>query len=112
MSDEKDLLDQKLAEQEQLGKEIEKLRAQQRKEAISSIKADIKRFDIKPEEIFSSAKPGRKRKAKTAGKGRRKAASTVSPKYRDPETGKTWSGRGREPVWMRGKNRDDYLIQN
>lgn len=112
MSDEKDLLDQKIAEQEKLGKEIEKLRAQQRKEAIGSIKADIKRFDIKPEELFPSAKPGRKNKAKPSRKGRRKAAGTVSPKYRDPDTGKTWSGRGREPVWLRGKNRDDYLIQN
>lgn len=111
MTDEKDLLDQKLAEQKQLEKEIEQLRTQQRKEAISNIKADIKRFDLKPEELFPSEKPGHKRKAKTARKGRRKAASPVSPKYRDPETGKTWSGRGREPVWLRGKNRDDYLIR-
>lgn len=112
MTNEKDLLDQKLAEQERLEKEIEKLRAQQRKEAIGSIKSDIKRFNIQPEELFPSAKPGRKRKAKTTRKGRRKATGTVSPKYRDPETGKTWSGRGREPVWLRGKNRDDYLIRN
>lgn len=24
----------------------------------------------------------------------------LEPKYRDPETGKTWAGRGRLPKWM------------
>jgi len=24
----------------------------------------------------------------------------VAPKYRNPETGETWSGRGRQPVWF------------
>ncbi|MDR2990707.1 MAG: H-NS histone family protein [Burkholderiaceae bacterium] len=36
---------------------------------------------------------------------------TVSvPKYRDPQSGKTWSGRGRTPVWLHGKDRLAYLI--
>ena len=41
--------------------------------------------------------------------------SKVKAKYRDPATGKTWTGRGREPAWMRealasGKQKDDFLI--
>lgn len=35
---------------------------------------------------------------------------THPPKYIDPATGKTWSGRGHMPHWMTG-NRDDYLIK-
>ena len=31
-------------------------------------------------------------------------------KYRDPESGSTWSGRGKAPRWIAGKNRDDFLI--
>lgn len=31
-------------------------------------------------------------------------------KYHNPETGVSWSGRGKEPVWLRGKNREDYRI--
>lgn len=119
MIDGKDLLDQKLAEREQLEKEIDKLRSQQRKQTITAMKADIKRFDISLEEIFPSAQPERKPKAATprktarkTTKAARKKASPVSPKYHDPETGKTWSGRGREPLWLRGKNRDDYLISD
>jgi len=26
----------------------------------------------------------------------------VSPKYRDPATGRTWSGRGKKPKWLEG----------
>jgi DNA-binding protein H-NS len=34
----------------------------------------------------------------------------VAAKYRDPESGATWSGRGRAPHWIADKNRDDFLI--
>lgn len=33
------------------------------------------------------------------------------PKYRDPQTGKTWSGRGRIPKWIEGKDRENFLIK-
>ena len=33
--------------------------------------------------------------------GTRSATSKVAAKYRDPETGKEWSGRGKAPVWIR-----------
>ncbi|WP_411860085.1 H-NS histone family protein [Cupriavidus sp. TKC] len=29
--------------------------------------------------------------------------------YRDPETGKTWSGRGRTPSWL-GRDRGRYRV--
>ncbi len=45
------------------------------------------------------------------------AASTheVKPKYRDPATGETWSGRGRMATWLKrkqdaGEDIDDYLV--
>lgn len=41
-----------------------------------------------------------------AGKGSRKP---VPAKYRDPVTGKTWSGRGRTPLWLTGP-REAYAL--
>jgi len=35
---------------------------------------------------------------------------TVAAKFRDPESEQTWSGRGREPAWIKGKNRDEFRI--
>ena len=38
----------------------------------------------------------------------RKGAAVA--KYRNPKTGETWSGRGRSPAWLAGKNRERFLI--
>jgi len=40
---------------------------------------------------------------------RRKLGPAVQ-KFQDPETGLTWSGRGKEPLWLRGKDRMLFLI--
>lgn len=35
----------------------------------------------------------------------------IAPKYRDPKTGATWSGRGKAPQWIASaRNRDRFLI--
>lgn len=41
----------------------------------------------------------------------RKERAPVPVKYRDDATGETWTGRGRAPKWLEGKNKDDYLIK-
>jgi len=43
------------------------------------------------------------------------AGRKVAPKYRDPKTGETWSGRGATARWITayeksGKKRDQFLI--
>lgn len=43
-------------------------------------------------------------------KGGRKTPQAVAPKYRDPVSGKTWSGRGKEPRWIGGRKKEDFLI--
>jgi DNA-binding protein H-NS len=44
--------------------------------------------------------------------GRRRAVGAVEAKYQNPETGETWSGRGRAPAWIKdAKNRDKFLIK-
>jgi DNA-binding protein H-NS len=53
---------------------------------------------------------GKKRGAKS-GKKTVASTSTVTAKYQDPETGATWSGRGRAPTWIAdAKNRDRFLV--
>lgn len=39
-----------------------------------------------------------------------KKESTSIPKYRDPVSLQTWTGRGRAPTWIKGKNYEDFLI--
>lgn len=96
---------------EMLG-QIEDLKAraeQERKKEIADVVADIKKkmaeYDLKPSDLgFSGGRAN-----KSAGKG------TVAPKYRDPASGATWTGRGRAPRWVtdaesRGVKRETFLI--
>lgn len=41
-----------------------------------------------------------------------KVREPVAVKYKDPETGSTWTGRGRAPLWLTGKDKNDYLIKS
>lgn len=48
--------------------------------------------------------------------GQRKDAGAKAPaKFRDPVSGKTWSGRGMTPVWLReyeekGRKREEFAL--
>lgn len=44
-------------------------------------------------------------------KPKRKGVKATA-KYRDPSTGITWSGRGKEPTWLRGHDRNTFLIKD
>lgn len=90
---------QDLMEQRRLlDEKIEQARKAARGQAIEQALNLITTFQLTPEDLFSGTKKG-------------KAKSKAPPKYRDPETGKTWTGKGPVPGWLKDKNRDDYLIE-
>ena len=66
-------------------------------------------------EGFVARRRGRKpgaTQAKVAAKTPRATAHRVAPKYADPKTGATWSGRGLAPLWIRDvKDRSKFLIE-
>jgi len=58
-------------------------------------------------ESVSTAVPSAKKVAKSGNYVR----GPQAPKYRDPKTGATWSGRGRAPAWLAGaKDSSKFLI--
>ena len=50
--------------------------------------------------------PGRAGKSASPKAG----GSKVAAKYRDPATGQTWTGRGKAPKWIDGKDRAQFAI--
>ena len=46
----------------------------------------------------------------SGGRGSKLKGSGVPAKYRNPETGQTWSGRGRMPNWMTPETAEQFLI--
>ena len=92
-------LQELLQQREALDAQLRQARQEQTAEAIAKIKSLIAEFELTEADVFG---------------GRRKAVHTgskVAPKYSNPETGETWTGRGKPPKWIQGKNRDDFLIQ-
>ena len=54
--------------------------------------------------------------AKKTGAAKQRGKRKVAPKYRDPQSGATWSGRGLTPRWLRekekaGAKREEFLIK-
>ena len=96
MSTLKDLL----AQHEALTKQIKEVSQSERRDAISKVLALISEHKLTEQDLF-----GGKR-----GIQKVKAASKVAAKYRDPETGKEWSGRGIAPKWLNGKEKSQFLI--
>ncbi|WP_239168198.1 H-NS family nucleoid-associated regulatory protein [Burkholderia pseudomallei] len=45
-----------------------------------------------------------------AGGSKRETRRHAAPRYWNPETGQTWSGRGAEPKWIVGKDRSQFLL--
>jgi DNA-binding protein H-NS len=87
---------------EKLQKEAEHARKSELANAIADIHAKMKEFGISADDLgFGGGK-------KKAGKAVRKP---VAPKYRNNATGETWSGRGKPPKWMAGRDKAQYLIK-
>lgn len=82
--------------------EAETIKKEELTAAIGQIKALMSQHSITLEDLGASAKKTRK-------------VSEVKAKYRDPDTGKEWSGRGKPPSWMTvqlqaGKQKSNFLI--
>jgi DNA-binding protein H-NS len=41
-----------------------------------------------------------------------KAKGSVAAQFKNPETGETWTGRGRAPRWLGGKDKEQFRITN
>ncbi len=89
------------AQAEALALQAEEARLAELDTIITTMREQIAEYDITAEQLF--------------GRRRAVAPSTrapIAPKYRDPKTGATWSGRGKAPQWIaNAKNRDRFLIE-
>jgi DNA-binding protein H-NS len=87
------------AQLDKLHKEVAVAREKEIADAIVDIKGKIAEYSLTIEELgFSSRRGGTAKK------------KPLPPKYRNPKTGETWSGRGRSPAWLAGRNKERFLI--
>ncbi|WP_347557309.1 H-NS histone family protein [Robbsia sp. KACC 23696] len=97
-----DSLKKLMKEREALDSEIAKLRDETRRTALAEARELIAKFEIIPTEVGFAVK--------SASEAKATVRSPVAPQFRDPDTGATWSGRGKPPRWIAGKDRDAFRI--
>ena len=98
-----------LAQIETLKQQAEVLRRDELAEVIADIRQKIRDYDLTAADLgLVAAQPA----TRPAATGKRPGAK---PKYRNPDTGETWSGRGIMPRWLKaeveaGRDRAAFLI--
>jgi DNA-binding protein H-NS len=75
-----------------------------RESVIAEMQTKLQQLDMSLDDVIAAQQ-----------KRKRRRSQVVPPRYLSPE-GKTWSGRGPSPKWIReleeaGGNREDYLIK-
>jgi len=90
-------------EKKALDMRIEAIKAEERHSVIEDIKNKIAIFGLSLEDLGFYIR--------SENHGIRHRVKTVAPKYRDPTTGATWSGRGKSPRWLLGKDREQFRIR-
>ena len=96
MSAYKELLQQR----EALEIQIKEARARELSDAIALVRKTVDESGLTVSDVF---RPSDRRSASKASK--------VEPKYRNPATGETWTGRGKPPVWIRNEDREQFRIK-
>ena len=88
-----------LAQRAELEAKIEAAREAEISAAVQLVKEKIEEFGLTAEDLFGGKKS---RASKPSGK--------VAAKFRNPETGATWTGRGKPPLWIAGQDRAQFAI--
>ena len=74
-----------IAQKQAIENQIAEVIKTERKEAIQTVKMLMLQFTITPDELTKLTAT--------------KVVKKVAPKWKDPLSGKTWTGRGRTPIW-------------
>jgi uncharacterized Zn finger protein len=109
----------------QLQSELERVRRAEAQTVIARMQKDIATYGITAADLgfapasssTSSSTPAAPSAKKTRGPGLKQAATASAKKtpgiakFRDPKSGKTWTGQGKPPGWIAGKkDRTPFLI--
>lgn len=91
-----------LKQREALEQQIAEARQRELNDAIRQVRALIAEHGLTAQDVFPAGKG--------AKSGAAKAGAKVAPKYRNPATGETWTGRGKAPKWIEGQDRAQFAI--
>lgn len=88
-----------LQKKSELEAQIAEALGREKKQAIAQAQAFVEQYGLTQDDVFPAAK-GKAASTRVAGE----------PRFRNPETGVTWTGRGKPPKWIEGKDRSAFAI--
>ena len=88
------------AEREKLDSEIKSKQDRQKTEVLAQIKTVAETYGITADDVVEVL----------GGLKSKRKGVPAKPKYKDPATGTLWSGRGKDPAWIKGQDRTKFLI--
>jgi len=94
------MLNELLEQRNHIDAQIEAVRSALRNDVLVQARGLIALHDLTVDELFPTA---RKSTMKSA-------ARKVAPKYRDPASGKLWTGRGRSPTWFDAARAQEFTL--
>ena len=92
------------AKAEEIMRQAEEARKSESAAVVAAIKEKMVDFGITMADLREGSRRGAMK------------TTMVPPKYRDPATGQTWSGRGKAPKWLaaylkKGRKKESYRIK-
>ena len=89
-----------LQQREALNQQIAEARRVEMADAVARVRALIADYQLTQDDVFPPSR------------GVRVVGAKVAPKYRNPLTNETWTGRGKPPRWIQGQEREQFLIRD
>ncbi|WP_367065354.1 H-NS histone family protein [Oryzisolibacter sp. LB2S] len=90
-----------LKQREALEQQIKEAKQREMATAVAQVRELIAAYELTQEDVFPVGR---------AGRASSNAGVKVAPKYRDPATGQTWTGRGKPPKWIQDQDREKFAI--
>ena len=94
-----------LQQREALEQKINEARHRELSDAVSQVRALVAEYGLTAQDVFPTGRSA----GKSAGRSST-AGTKVAPKYRNPATGETWTGRGKAPRWIQNEDREKFAI--
>jgi DNA-binding protein H-NS len=89
-----------LKQRDALEQQISEARRRELSDAVAQVRTLVAEYGLTAQDVFPTGKA-----ARTGSTG-----AKVAPKYRNPVTGDTWTGRGKAPKWIQNENREKFAI--
>jgi DNA-binding protein H-NS len=100
-------LQELLAQRAEIEKKIADVQREERTAAINKVRQTMAEFGLTAADIAGKAPM-----ARSSGAGTGKSTGKVAAKYRNAQTGETWSGRGLQPKWLKAALADGAKIED